>query len=207
MPTDLYDIGRSTAVFLNRHFDGDTEEILQRTQKRERQRLIRHMVAGNCEPKDVRRLLTTLHNGWAEGMALPKTALSLERRTNRFLPVTPIPSGHSVFVSRFLAHRKSVIAQAEDVVKQGARASVFSFSLTPARHYVRYANGVWVQSGGQFGRTERVGSPVRWCNFAQRIQQEIHRIANVRGLDDNAGVKWWGGQAYASGTSKSEDAQ
>ncbi|CAN0606332.1 unnamed protein product, partial [Ectocarpus sp. 12 AP-2014] len=72
-PTFLGDIGHSAAVFLRRHKGISEEELLARLCARERSRLIRHMVQGTCEPRDIRRLMKGLIDGWTAGLdvALP----------------------------------------------------------------------------------------------------------------------------------------
>lgn len=64
-PLDLFDIGRSTGYFLKKHLGSAGEEFRLRIERRERARLIRHMIAGTCEPGDVKvrleRLLSLIH--------------------------------------------------------------------------------------------------------------------------------------------------
>lgn len=183
-PKRLFDIGRSTAIFIRRHPGADPREILARVMLRERRRLIRHLVRGTCEPRDVRRLLDDLAAGWAEGMAAQLPAIRpLHPAPVGFSPFPQVASGHRVLTARLL-RRRTRLAEARRLAAEGQRVSLFSFSLTPVRHHVRYlAPGVWVQTGGQFGRSDRTGPWFRWCRFARRAREECARVEKQRGID------------------------
>lgn len=181
-PQYLGDIGQSTAVFLRRHQGISQQELFERMQLRERMRLLRHMVQGTCEPKDVRTVLESLSKGWDEGLKMNLPALQeIKSDGEPFRRITPI-KGHIILSSRLLLRRKS-LRKASELAESGKRVSFFSFSLTPVRHHVRYSeSGVWVQTGGQFGRSNRKNRVFRWCRFANRKKIEIGRIAKQRGI-------------------------
>ena len=182
-PVSLFDIGRSSAIFFRRHDSGDLDELFTRIMRRERARLERHMVAGTCEPRDIATILKTLKDGWSDGLVDALSDLSeIQPQAADFRPVHPIPPGHVVLQSRLLRRRRA-LARAEDVAKKSARVSLFSFSLTPVRHHVRYTEtGVWLQTGGQFGRTCRNANFFKWCRFAERLKEESARVAKIRGI-------------------------
>ncbi len=195
VPLDLCDIGRSTRVFLLRHFYGDPTEIYDRMLRRERARLLTHMVQGNLEPRDVPRILASVQVGWADGHHASRTTLYVERQDTVFQALEVPCSGHQIAAALFLSRRKKVQTFAKEQVARGARVTVFSFSLTNARHYVRYVeDGFWLQTGGLFGRTRRLDRRFKWCKFAHRVRHEIARIAKLRGLDNNQPVNWWGAE-------------
>ena len=182
-PTDLFDIGRSSAIYFRRHKPSNTSELFKRIHRREKARLIRHMNIGTIEPRDVRGLLATLDAGWADGisMDLPTLDKNFDAPPD-FNPLKSLPSGHQVLSSRLLKRRET-LKNASELSRNGHRCSVFSFSLTPVRHHVRYTDsGVWIQTGGQFGRTIRDGKRFRWCRFARRREEEIQRVAKIRGI-------------------------
>lgn len=181
-PQDLEDIGKSAAIFMRRHRGISEKNLYHRVHAREKARLIRHMVQGTCEPRDVVRLLQGLDAGWKSGLAmdLPEQE-SLASEAVDFLRVTPL-SGHKVLSSR-LIKRKARLDKANQLAESGQRVSFFSFSLTPVRHFVHYSDtGVWVQTGGQFGRADRHGRIFKWCRFANRMTVEIRRVAKQRGI-------------------------
>lgn len=184
-PLDLSDIGRSTAIFARRHPSVPRREVYERMFRRERARMIRHMVRGNCEPRDVFRILESLRSGWLVGLDADLAEIRPDSsRGDAFKFVPSMPPEHFVITSRLLRRRRR-ISEAESVVRAGHRASVFSFSLTPVRHHVRYLDsGVWLQTGGQFGRSERGSAWLRWCRFAKRFKVELARVALQRGIGD-----------------------
>ena len=185
-PSSIFDIGRSTAIYLRRHPGADHAEIFARMKKREANRLFSHMVRGTCEPREVKRLLGDLKSGWDEGLAidLPRIAELHVSRHPDFQPVPAGPPGHRVLSSR-LVHRKRRLAEAEKMAAEGDRVSHISLSLTPVRHHLRYLDsGVWSQTGGQFGRSVRTGPRFRWCRFAERVKEEIRRVEKQRGIEE-----------------------
>ncbi len=186
-PKQLFDIGRSTAIFLRRHPGADNSEIWDRLFLREKGRLERHLIQGTCEPRDVSNLLTDLANGWDQGASEPLAPLAAlnDLAEGAFVPFPVLQPGCDVISSRLL-RRKAKLATASLRAKSGKRVSFFSFSLTPVRHHVRYSEcGVWVQTGGQFGRSDRENRLFRWCRFAKRMKEEIRRVEMQRGIDQN----------------------
>ncbi len=187
-PLDLFDIARSTAFF-QRRFSGHADETFKkRVEKREFDRMVRHMVAGTCEPRDVGIRMRQLEAGWSEGCGLsmsPVPALPDPSHETAFRPIKKGFSGHSVLASMWYSQRAGLVRSATEIVQEGGRASIFSFSLTPIRHHVRYVEpGIWLQTGGLFGRSDRSGPAIRWCRFAERLSEEIRRVAKTRGLGE-----------------------
>ena len=185
-PRDLFDIGRSSAVFFRRHSQPDLPELFRRVEARERVRMLRHMIQGTCEPRDLGEVLGSLRAGWDEGLSVELSDLVLEIEAKEsFEPVVPLQRGHHVMTSRLL-RRRSRLREAQVQVGRGRRVSLFSFSLTPVRHHVRFTNeGVWLQTGGQFGRADRALRRIRWCRFAERAKEEGRRVANQRGIEES----------------------
>ena len=182
-PSDLFEIGRSSAIYFRRHKATNFEELLERITRREWARIIRHMVNGTCEPRHVRQVLSTLDAGWKEGSNVELPLLPSKLRGDReFSPMNSIKVSHKILSSRLLRRRRTLEIAAE-LSRSGHRVSLFSFSLTPIRHRVRYnSDGVWVQTGGQFGRSVREGKRFKWCRFASRKSEEIQRVAKMRGI-------------------------
>lgn len=192
MPTDLFDNGRSLAVFVRKHApDRVKSEVLAEHRGAERRRLLRAMVAGLCEPPDVTRLLETFDAGLQAGLAAEPAP--------RFVPVGPArqgifrtdksQDGSTVLFGRPWSRRKLKRAAAE-ISRQGQVVSVFRFSPTGLYHRVRYdRNGYWEQTGGLFGRSERGAPLFRVTSFAARLQDEVERVAKARGIQETAAGK------------------
>jgi GT2 family glycosyltransferase len=187
MPTDLYDVGRSLALFLRTHLgDAGTPEALSAHRDGERRRLLRYMVSGHGEPRDVGRGLAQFDRGVADGQRA-QTGLP------RDLGAPPAhacfredPAGRSrVLQGRFWSRRALVSAGAK-AAASGDTASLFVFSPTSLYHRVRFdAAGFWVQTGGLFGRAERTEPLLQFRSFAERCRQETARVAKVRGLHES----------------------
>lgn len=177
-PRDLFDMGRSTALFLRKHGVA-SREAFQRMHARETRRLLRHMVAGTCEPRDISRICKTLRAGWGSGkLEDPTPCRALRASSGPFVRFPAEPPGHHVISERFFGKRTAI--------PPNQRTSVFRFSRTTLRHHVAFIDpGVWVQTGGQFGPSSRSGRVFRWCRFAERVEEETRRVALQRGIGEN----------------------
>jgi hypothetical protein len=186
MPTDLRDVGRSLALFIRAHLGApEVPRVLALHRDAERRRLLRYMVSGHGEPRDVAALLATFDSGADEGLretaGQPRTLLPQDAGP-RFCtdPARPprIVAGRS-------SSRRALRREAADAVRAGQTVSLFLFSPTTLYHRVRFdAAGFWEQSGGIFGRAERTEPVLRFGAFAGRLAREIVRIAKVRGLPE-----------------------
>ena len=183
VPTDLFEIGASLCVYLRKHAPlAMHDPRLAQAGSEERERALRHMVTGALEPRDVRRLLDSFDKGVAAGRerALPALGeLSHARAGFKAIPKR-YAGDHYVAAGRWRA-RKPLIEGAESRVRSGQRASVFVFSWTARPHKVRFTkSGVWVQSGGLFGRSLRQGPRVRIFTPGQRLTLELKRLSKLR---------------------------
>ncbi len=191
-PLDLLDIGRSTAIFLRTHRGSADAMFWERIEGRERARLSRHLARGTIEPADMRARLGELKRGWDEGAVCALSQPSMKLENHSFLRFPAVSPGHTVLASPFLWKRRRLVRRADEIAAKGGRVSVFSFSLTPVRHHVRYVgHGVWLQTGGLYGRSVRKGPLLKWCRFADRTRAEIARVAKSRGIGETTSGKWW----------------
>ncbi len=179
VPTDLFEIGASLVVYLRKHAPSALHEgALKAAREEQRKRALRYMVSGALERRDVGRLLRSFDRGVVDGSArelalenpIPRSSVAFKTMPQRF-------SGqHQVFEGK-----RDAMAEAENAVANGARASVFSFPLTARAHKMRFTRaGVWVQSGGLFGRSIRQGRRFRLFNRKKRLSLELKRLANLR---------------------------
>ncbi|MDJ0628434.1 MAG: glycosyltransferase [Rhodobacter sp.] len=186
MPKTLFDIGASQIVLLRKH--AGTQQVgpvLDRVRSDQRARLIRNMVAGTCEPRDVGHLMETLEAGFQDGETRP------------IHPPQPIAAGEAPFrrfeprirfeTSGHLAGRSWTAAllrnEARRRVRAGERTTLILLSPTAFFHRVRFTDdGFWEQTGGLFGKSDRNGPLVRVAGFRRRVIGEIARVRQVRGL-------------------------
>ncbi|MDF0602179.1 glycosyltransferase [Psychromarinibacter sp. C21-152] len=185
LPRTLFDVGASQAVLLRRHAPARVAAALDAMRAEQRARLLRFMVAGDCEPRDVGRLLDTLEAGIAEGgrRAVDDPAP---------LPAPSVPflqfagrrafSGMTVVAGR-IWRRRGLRRAAAGHVAAGRRATLYLFSPTALFHRVRFhADGYWEQRGGRFGRSARSDPLFRYDSFRKRLEKERARTRGVREL-------------------------
>ncbi len=184
LPKNLWDVGKSTAIFLRKHCPADQRALAWRDmQQNQRRQLVRQMLQGNCEPQGVERLMGSLAEGYRYGQNSTLTApVKLTEPRLSFLQFsrTNCARTHRVFSGigisvQGLSH-KAVVA-----VKAGHAVTLYRFSPTALYHRVRFhPDGYWEQSGGLFGRSERTEKLFRWFSLKGRVAIETKRLALVR---------------------------
>lgn len=184
VPRDLTELGASLAVFLRKHCASDRHaEVWARFQASQRKRLLEHMVAGRMEPHDVRVLLAGLRNGFDKGLA--RQVGSLPRIPRASKGFRGFPAGEktgSAVVAGRLWNRRRNWQDARRLAKTNKTVSLFLFSRTGLFHRVRFQDGIWVQTGGLFGRSDRRQRMFRIVGFNRRLREEKRRVAEQRGL-------------------------
>lgn len=184
VPRDLFDIGASWAVFQRKHIaPAQHRPQWQRLRNGERQRLLRHMVSGGLEPRDVRRLMRRLDDGYAEGQKRPFGVPQLPAHpVSAFMPF-PNQTRASVLIATRPLYFKRDVENAAQRVKNGEIVTLLSLSPSAMFHQSKFtAEGIWLQRGGLFGRSERKGPLFRLTTRGKRIKRETIRIARQRGL-------------------------
>ncbi|WP_136636223.1 glycosyltransferase family 2 protein [Pseudooceanicola onchidii] len=184
-PTDLFEIGASLSVYLRRHCPvADRAHVVAAFTKARDRSLIDHMVVGRLEPRDVRRLRRRLAEGIAAGQQRPLTPLpDLGHSAAAFRPFETRIRQPSVTIAGRIWQGRRLRAQAAAKAAQGACVSLFLLSHTTRRHRVRMRpDGVWEQTGGLWGRSDRRTKIMRLTTFRKRISKEIQRISLLRGL-------------------------
>lgn len=184
-PRDLYEIGASWAVFQRKHMPkGDRAAHWESLSRAEERRVMEHMVAGRLEPRDVRRLMKRLRDGYAEGQSRLFGGAKLARHA--VSPFQPVQSARRK--AGFTAVRglrgSAAIEAAAVRVREGSIETVLALSFSGLFHRVMFdPRGVWVQRGGLFGRANRHEPLFRITTFARRSARERARVAPMRGLD------------------------
>lgn len=186
VPSDLFEIGASWAVFHRKHVtEAMQADHWKALRVEQRQRLLRHMVAGTLEPRDVRRLMKRLDAGHADGMTRETDTGALPRHPASPFQEFKIPLRRSMLMTTRPWHFARDHATAVARVKNGEIVTLLSLSLTGMYHHVRFgSDGVWVQRGGLFGRSDRDQPLWRFETRNRRIKAERARFARQRGLSD-----------------------
>lgn len=184
VPTDLFEIGASTAIYLRKHApDAAHDDALKDAREEQRKRAQRHMIRGAIKPREVARLLAGFDAGVTAGFERELSAVESPSPTRTKFKAMPrrFRGAHRVF-----SGRGSRLKEAAEAVRGGARATVFNFSLTARPHKMRFTEqGVWVQSGGLFGRSLREGRHFRFFSRRKRLSLELKRLANLRAFPQN----------------------
>ena len=184
MPKTLFDVGASLAVLLRKHA-GQTEydPAISAMRAEQKARLIRHMIAGTCEPGDVLAVMKTLEAGFAAG-ALRKFGQmpDLASQPSAFKPFETLdPTVGTVSLAGRSWSLRSLRETARKAVTAGKRVSLFCFSPTTRYHRVSFeSEGYWLQTGGLFGRSERSDRLIGLIGFSQRLHREKKRLEDVR---------------------------
>ena len=184
-PRDLFEVGASLSVYLRRHCPESERAPVVTAFRAERDAsLIAHMVAGRLEPRDVRRLRQRLDDGLSAGETRELTALpAIGHSGHPFLPFRSRVTPPGVVLAGRLSHRRALRARAAARAAEGASVSLFLFSRTTLFHRVRMTrDGVWEQTGGVWGKSDRSGKLLRLTTFRRRLDSEMRRIARQRGL-------------------------
>ncbi|MCP3970794.1 MAG: glycosyltransferase [Rhodobacteraceae bacterium] len=188
MPKTLFDVGASQVVFLRKHAAGDRiEATLGRLRRTQTARLLRHMVAGNCEPRDVTRVQQSLEDGIADGWARPIALLPpIASAKVDFRPFDRprIPTGTKVLAGRIWAAGR-LRRKAAGLALAGQPVSLYLFGVSVQYHRVVFdQHGVWEQRGGLFGKSIRTDPMVRFWRLAGRLRRETDRSRLLRRLPE-----------------------
>ncbi|KNG93343.1 glycosyltransferase family 2 protein [Pseudaestuariivita atlantica] len=185
VPTDMTQIGASLAVFLRRHAPRHQIDAARaRMRGDQRRRLLRHMVTGPLDPWGLQRILHSFDTGFEEGEARAlETLPALPHAARPFQPIPRLADTPPLVLSGRSWQRGALMEQAARAVEEGRRVTVFCLSPTALYHRVRFVEpGIWLQTGGLFGRSDRDQPLFRVCGFASRVEKETRRISPQRGI-------------------------
>lgn len=183
VPLSLFDIAASTAVFLRRHAPHvDLTASFGVLKDRESARARHHLVAGHIGTVEVTDLLISLGAGWTAGLQyrlLPLPALQFQ--TSPFIPIPDTgPKPGKVIFGRSW-QRNHLIEKAKTAITTGQIVTMICLSPSFRAHQMQFqTEGFWLQTGGLFGRSVRLGSRVVLMGFNRRVAQETKRIAAQR---------------------------
>ncbi|MEI4471968.1 glycosyltransferase family 2 protein [Frigidibacter sp. MR17.24] len=185
VPVSLHDVGASTVVTLRRHgaTPDETAARLGTLAEEERAKLLRLMLRGDVEPRDVGRLLATLADGiaGARSRALaPLVPLVPLPEAARLQPLALPPRPGRVLCGRPLAWRR-LRREARACAAAGEVVTLIAMESSPRWHWMRYDGaGFWEQSGGVWGWSRREGPKVVSLRFASRAKLERGILSRFR---------------------------
>lgn len=183
VPLSLNEIGASAMVFLRRHAaPGQWAAALEQLRVEQRRRLLRHMVDGRLEPRDVERLLSDLSKGIDEGARRSlDPLLPMKACEDPFLPLGGTGPRAGLVLAGRPWQRSRLRQEARAAVQAGRIVTLIRLSPTALYHrHAFHADGYWEQTGGLFGRAERQEPLLRRHHFAGRLAAEARRLSAFR---------------------------
>ena len=189
VPTDLYEIGASWAVFLAKFCPADQRgAVWKSVQAEQRQRALSHLISGGLEPRDVGRLMRRLIKGYQDGMDRPASLMpDLPHPPEAFCPYPRSNKTQSTLLTTLLTgrvwNRRAQRRDATRLVAMGKVVTALRFSPTAMFHRVAFrSDGYWEHIGGVFGKSERSQKVFTIWSFRRRVREEVGRISAVRRL-------------------------
>ena len=184
VPVSLHQIGASIAYFLRCHAAAADCAAQQQVQRQSQNaRLLRHLVKGGLEPRDIDPMIATFDRGWAEGMRrdlrvmqpLPEAGVS-------FQPAGTGPRP-GVLIAGRIWQRRNLMRRAGVEAAMGRIVTVICLSPTMWYHRHRFEQGgFWMQQGGVYGKSVRDHALRFPKSFGARLAEEKDRIGMTRPL-------------------------
>jgi GT2 family glycosyltransferase len=173
-PRTLADFGASTALFLRRHAPGGVEAGLAECRAGQWRRLVRMMVEGLIEPRDLAALMATLEAGIAEGRARPLSVLMPRDGAEApFVALGGTGPRPGQVLWGWAWQRAAMARQARAAAEAGEIVTVIALSPGIRPHWRRFdPAGFWWQEGGLWGRSAREGPSGRGPGLRQRVARE-----------------------------------
>lgn len=175
IPTSLFEIAASQAVFLRKHAPNALDAGLDQFRKNQKERLERLVARKAITIDRSQGLMSSLEAGFRAGRERPQG-------------VHRIPEAHETNLKRFHAHAPAAVqsfsgrwyaesrmlAKARDFAANGVPVHVISLKPTPHKHQIRFTDsGVWLQRGGLFGASKRCQPMLTYWRLSDRIAAEM----------------------------------
>lgn len=172
VPRRLHEIGASLSAFLAR-FSEHPAHDLARHRETEKRRLLRHLVQGNLEPRDIRHRLKEFDQGADEGRSRPPdVADHLSDPRSEFRPIRDVAPRHDMQVISGWVWQP-LWDRAVEAMAEGSCVHLIRLSPTTLYHHRKFVEpGIWVQTGGVFGRSRRDGPLIQWSQLGNRAREE-----------------------------------
>jgi hypothetical protein len=183
VPKTLYPHGVSKAVFCRKHArEGQLAPALRQFEKLQFTRLEKQMLAGLMEPPTLPDLIETLKKGYEKGQGMALSPVNIGPH-----PPKPAPLQLS---SRTLPHfllagspkdKAALERLGKAVALEGGVVTVLILSRSPAYMQIGFsADGYWLHSGGQYGKSDRTEPLFQRRSFKQKVQLEVARLRPIR---------------------------
>lgn len=177
VPKSLHDIGFSTAFTLARHAAPDQVAAASARLRRVEEEKLRCFVkARRIGADEAARLLHGFDQGHAAGLLIhPVPPGPLTSQSGPFLPYPSRPRAVTTLAGRPWQMR-ALRRTAEEARNADHIVRLFVFSPSALFHHRRFADGVWIQRGGLFGKSDRTDPLVHFWRFGRRLSRESARF-------------------------------
>lgn len=176
-PLDLSEIGRSTATFIQRYCSEDEWKPVWRAHVSEqRKRCLRAMQRGRLGADDVFRLI----GQFRRGISVFKRPLITSHPA-----ITPcatefraMPNGENAqktIIYGYSWQTRSKFSQAQKARRNGVVVHLFLFSPSILYHKRGYRDGIWIQTGGIYGRSHRSEPFFSFTTLKKRVASELEK--------------------------------
>ncbi|WP_069298449.1 glycosyltransferase family 2 protein [Neptunicoccus sediminis] len=177
VPLSLGEIGASKRGYLEKHAAGeDFSKVKERFFTEQKHRLLRLMVEGRLEPRDVPALMDTLRDGFNTP---PKSTVPIQppQIDRAFNPVKTHGKAEGIALAGGLLASRTLTEAAQKLASRNIPVVVFRLGRNSLFHK-RYFDqrGFWMQTGGVFGRSSRTDSLFRWWTLGQRTRRELKKF-------------------------------
>jgi hypothetical protein len=140
-------------------------------------------VSGGLEPRDVRRLLARLDEGFVDGTTREIVSAKIATHATEPFRAFPAKFRASVLIVTRPLRFQSDFARAKERAKSGEIVTLISLSPDARYHAVGFdPAGVWMQKGGLFGKSVRSEPLFHMTTRSRRVEKERQRVARQRGL-------------------------
>ena len=181
VPTSLFDIAASTAVFLRKHAGSDVAVGRAMLIAAQTARIDALRAKRKVSPQQAQALQASLDAGWQAGLARDFGTAHTFAAAPPFKPLHGIGPRDHVVISGWIWAQKALHAQAKAALAQGQIVTVICLTPGLRRHKMQFLpQGYWWQSGGVWGRSDRDTSALKWRGLAARVRVEATRIAAYR---------------------------
>lgn len=182
IPRSLFQIGASSVLYLRKHSD---ERLMERrltaVLQEQSQRVQRYVRSGKIDVEEMRRLLDDLRAGMEHGRKQEMAPPHRLAEPPDFVQLTSGPAPEPQVLCGRWFQRRSLTEKAEQAASEGCSTSLFLLAPTVRAHRVRFTgSGVWLQTGGLFGPSDRNQPRFRPWGFRARIAAERARLQGIR---------------------------
>lgn len=184
VPLSLHQIGASIACFLHRHAaTADCAQQQQVQRQSQKTRLLRYLVQGGLEPRDIGPMIATFDQGWAEGAC--RDLRGMQPLPDAEVPFQPLGTGPrpGLLIAGRSWQRRNLMRRAGVEAAMGKIVTVICLSPTTWYHrHMFESGGFWMQQGGVYGKSVRDQALRLPKSFEGRLAEEKDRIGMTRPL-------------------------